>query len=781
MSMRSRLCVVFLAMSLTAIGCPDGEAGSLSLDVSTYLGGSQADFIRDVTTDSQGNSYVTGGTASPNFPTTPGAYDRTFDSSGTQAGQAGPMDVFVTKLDPSGRIVWSTLLGGPNYDRGYAVEVDSQGYVYVAGRAGPNFPVTPGAFQTSFGGGSTSNFYGPQDAFICKLTPDGSARVFCTYLGTTDDQALRDLAIDQDGNIYIARGHTLGTYPWPTTVHRLGPGGGTDAMVLKIAPDGSRVLWATYLGGSRADGDTPSIRVMRRAAQDYPYVRMGTQSSDLPTTAGAYDRTYNGNGDTYLAQLTPDGAGLIYATYLGGAQGGEFSETHGLVLDAQGNAYVAGTTMSPDFPTTAGAFQRVYAGSAGPCTGKTTNYPGDAFVAKISPTGGLLASTFIGGRYGEGTEGVGVDAQGNVYLGGATFSDNFPVTADAFQSSTRGGADLFAVKLAADFGTLLYATYLGGSYVNCVNGIDNDGDYGRTAHVDPSGAFYIAGHTKSNDWPIRQAIQGTRGGNWDGVLARFSPTSTANQAPRVNAGMDEVITRPASVTLDGTVTDDGSPHPPGRVTTTWSKIFGAGTVAFGDAAAVDTTASFSLPDTYLLRLSATDGALQAYDDMVVTVNPQPTTGQNLLADPGFENRGVGWRKVHYGGRSVVATKAHSGTKSQQMLVSTRYTREVYQDVPIRPGTPYDAAGWVKTIGVRGRAGSSISLVWLTAKGTVLRTDVLGVLLGTNNWTRLAGRYMAPANAVMARFRLFTGTNPDGRGAAWFDDHALIPARRPFRR
>jgi hypothetical protein len=194
-----------------------------------------------------------------------------------------------------------------------------------------------------------------------------------------------------------------------------------------------------------------------------------------------------------------------------GGSGNEFTETHGLALDSAGNAYVGATTLSADFPTTAGAFQRTYGGAGG-----GGNYPGDGFVAKISPSGKLVASTFLGGKSGEGIEGIGLDAQGDVYVSGATFSTNFPVTHGAFQASLKGTADLFGSKLSADLGTLLYSTYLGGS----------GEDYGRTAWADRAGNFYIAGEVRSTNFPTANPMQPKYGGGaLDAGLAKFLPIS----------------------------------------------------------------------------------------------------------------------------------------------------------------------------------------------------------------------------------------------------------------
>src|SRR5439155_10330392 len=182
--------------------------GALRIAVSSYLGGSQTDMVRDVAVDGQGNIYLAGSTASPDFPVTSAAYDRAFNASGAKL-----MDAFVTKLAPSGAVLWSTYVGGPNYERAYALELDPQGAVVIAGRAGAGLPVSATAFQPTFGGGDPSSGYGPQDGFVCKLAVTGSALQWCSYFGVGDQGILRDVAVDAAGDIYVAGGTTLGGFP----------------------------------------------------------------------------------------------------------------------------------------------------------------------------------------------------------------------------------------------------------------------------------------------------------------------------------------------------------------------------------------------------------------------------------------------------------------------------------------------------------------------------------------------------------------------------------------
>ena len=468
-----------------------------SLVFSTYIGGSRLDSIRDVTTDSEGNIYITGGTESPDFPTTPGAYDRTFN---------GWHDVFVAKFDSSGKLLWSTLLGGPNYDRAYAIEVDRLGYVYVAGRAGPGFPTTTGSVQPTYQGYYTGKGYADQNAFTAKLTPDGKQLVFSSYIGV--GALCRDLAIDRNGDIYVPlESPNTGREPsgkWFEKAFRDSQGGHGHGIA-KIKSDGSQVLWARYLGGSSDDAAAPSIRV---ADDGFVHLVMQTQSADMPTTSRAYNRTTNGLSDLYVAKISNDGSKLVFATYFGGSKD-EFNEAHQLAVDPQGNLYVATWTASPDFPTTNSVAQPKYGG------GKS-----DVGVAKLSSDGSrLLASTFIGGHGGDGVEGIDIDAEGNVYISGTTDSRDFPVTRDAFQRQHRGGQDGFVVKLSSDLTRVLYATYMGGS-----------GDDGyRSLAVDSKGNLLLAGWTRSDDFPALNAFQAIRRGDWDGTLAMLTTNTSRNR------------------------------------------------------------------------------------------------------------------------------------------------------------------------------------------------------------------------------------------------------------
>jgi len=478
----------------------------------TYLGGAGTDEARDVAADDGGNAYIVGGTMSRNFPTTAGAFQRSLNTAVPDSPGVEQWDAFVTKLDSRGALVWSTLIGGPNYDRAYAVEVDDKlGFVYAGGRAGRGFPTTNGVFQAGFQGGGTG-IYGEQDGFVCKLSAETGALVFCTYFGTNDAQIIRDIAVDPRGDIYLASSHVSGGYVAGVSErfnNRLHAGPG-DFVIAKVASDGKAVLWASHVGGTALEYPS-SVRVDGAA---YPYILLTTRSTDIQTTAGAFQRTYGGNGDMYVAKLTPDTGQLMWATYLGGSEN-ESTETHEFAVDTDGYAYVTGPTQSRGFPTTAGAFQRTYGGGGN-----------DTFVTKLALDGSrLVASTFLGGRANDRAEGVAVGNGGDVYVTGVTSSTDFPVTADAWQLRHNGRADAFATKLSPDFSRLVYSTFIG---------TPSNIEMGRGAATDNTGHFYLIGETPATNWRVVNAMQPHSGGSQDAFVVKFAPggETVVNRARR---------------------------------------------------------------------------------------------------------------------------------------------------------------------------------------------------------------------------------------------------------
>jgi murein DD-endopeptidase MepM/ murein hydrolase activator NlpD len=379
--------------------------------------------------DNGGNAYVTGRTRSSAFPATLGAWDGSLE---------GYSDAFIAKLNPAGsRLVYATYLGGDGVDGGSSIAVDNG--AYVTGRtSSSNFPVTPGAWDGSYGGG---DLYG--DAFVAKLNPTGSGLVYATYLGGSGVDWGSGIAVDSGGNAYVI-GPTLSS-DFPAT-----PGawdgsleGYSDAFVAQINLAGSGLVYATYLGGSGGDNGL-GIAV---DSGGNAYVTGETTSPDFPAIPGAGDGSYGGGGrDAFIAKLNPAGSGLVYATYLGGDGDDQGS---GIAVDSGGNVHVTGWTDSSDFPATPGAWDRSYGG--GVCIGYKPC--ADAFIAKLNPArSGPVYATYLGGSSNDKGSGIAVDSSGNAYVTGETLSSDFPATPGAWDGRVNGGyvdqnRDAFVAKI----------------------------------------------------------------------------------------------------------------------------------------------------------------------------------------------------------------------------------------------------------------------------------------------------------------------------------------------
>jgi hypothetical protein len=419
---------------------PDGS----SLVYSTYLGGWGGDFGRSIAVDSSGNAYVTGRTTSRDFPTL-----NAFQNS----HGGGYWDAFVTKLDLTGSVLlYSTYLGGSgNEDTvalpGGRIAVDSSGSVYVTGDThSTDFPTTDGAFDRTCGTDGPCDG-GHRDVFVTKLTPDGSALAYSTYLGGDGDDVGVAIAVDSTGSAYVSGRTDSAGFPTTPGSFQTAKGAYGDAFVAKLNPDGSDLIYSTYLGGSEGD----RIHGIAVDLAGNAYVTGATNSADFPTK-NAFQPTWKGGtcylppdsylcDDNFVTKLNPTGSDLVYSTYLG-SSGGEHPSA--FAVDASGNAYVTGGTFAGnDFPLV-NPLQAYAGGTCGEPPDTFLCF--DAFVCKLSPSGTLVFSTYLGATGGEGGDGIAVDPSGNIYVAGGTSSADFPITPGAFQTTFRGG-DGFVVKI----------------------------------------------------------------------------------------------------------------------------------------------------------------------------------------------------------------------------------------------------------------------------------------------------------------------------------------------
>lgn len=381
--------------------------------------------------------------------------DIALDNEGNIYLVGGGWRAYVTKLVPDGSAeIFTTYLNGDLDDLGLAIAVDNEGYIYVTGETqSDDFP-THNALQEDFGG----LLWVDGDAFVTKLNPDGSTIIYSTYLGGSSVDIGKDITVDSDGNAYVI-GETQGNgFPLEKAMYSE-ENGWMNAFVSKINSDGSAFVFSTFWGGS--DNDEGYGIALDKT--NNIYITGNTISDDLPTTVNAYQSQYV-RSSAFVSKLNSLGTELIYSTYLsapynGNIGGGEVGKS--IAIDNNGQAYVTGTTNSPEFPTT-GSLQTYYAGGLS-----------DLFVTKFSADGSeLIFSTYLGGDGQEGLTGVDIklDASGNAYITGATNSKNFP-TNQAFQPTLSDNLDAFITIINSDGLSLLFSSYLGGSGYDYGSGI----------------------------------------------------------------------------------------------------------------------------------------------------------------------------------------------------------------------------------------------------------------------------------------------------------------------
>lgn len=345
----------------------------------TYLGGSNDESTANVFLDNNNNIYVAGTTYSNDFPVTTGAFDTTCGTDGNCNANGGTIlaDGYAVELSSNGStLIYGTYIGGEGEDYLTAMAIDDNSNVFLTGQTSSlYFPTTTGAYQKVYGGGS--------DVFVVNLNSSGSALNYGTYIGNSTTQTGSGIVVDKFDNAYIS-GLTQSGYPTTSGAYQTVYGGGSyDGFLTKLDSSGSSLLFSTYIGGNDNDG----MGQLKLDVSKNPILTGYTYSLNYPTTSGAYLTNSNGNLDIVLTKINSTGTKLLYSTYIGGKDSGEFA--YDLDLDQNGNVYVTGYTGSPDFPTTAGSAQTIFGG------GST-----DAFLSEINMAGkgtnDLIYSTFLG-------------------------------------------------------------------------------------------------------------------------------------------------------------------------------------------------------------------------------------------------------------------------------------------------------------------------------------------------------------------------------------------------
>jgi len=385
-----------------------------SLVYSTYIGGSGDDYAWSIQVDGTGSALISGITDSPFFPTTPGAYD-------TSANGIG--DAYVLRLNATGSaLLFSSLIGGSDWDEAWDVAVGPTGRLYVAGYTiSSDFPTCPGGFDGTHAGS--------RDAFVAILSPTASQLLDCTFLGGEGSEIARSIALDALGLIYVTGSTSSSSFPTTAGAYDQTYAGGDDGFISKLNATAGALIYSTFLGGIALE-NLVGLEVSDRGTV---IVSGYTASAGFPTTSGAFDQSFNGSTDAVIVELNQNGTGLVFSTFLGGSAD-EFLRAQ--AIDASGGIYVTGATSSTNFPTTA--------------TGYDTSANGgyDVFVVWMDPAGSMVrCGTYVGGPGTDWAWGLAVRMEGEAFVSGHTTSSTFPANSTSFDPTYNGGLDAFVTRL----------------------------------------------------------------------------------------------------------------------------------------------------------------------------------------------------------------------------------------------------------------------------------------------------------------------------------------------
>ncbi len=530
-----------------------------SIAYTTILGSSGDDYGQAIALDSKGNVYVAGFTQGSNFPATVGAW---------QTVSGGGEDAFVAKLDTTGHVVFASYIGAAGTDVATGIAVDQSGSTYITGyTSSVRFPTTPGAPQPVYSGGAF-------DAFLVKLNAAGSAAVYATLLGGTGNDLASAIVLDPAGNACVA-GFTDSTDLPVQAALQPAPGGGGDALIACLNPAGSAWTTVSYLGGSGRD---EAYALGIDGARNL-YVAGATFSQDFPTTWNAFATSKSGSYDAFAAKLAPGGAGLIYATLLGGS--GSDAAT-ALAVGGAGDAWVAGYTASMNLPL-AGAWQSFPNGGL------------DGFAAHLSADGTtLLASSYMGGSGDDQIWGIALGPAGYLFATGSTGSTDFPVTPGAAQSTAPGGYNAFVAQIdpppscsIAGQVSVSGMVPLGGVSVTLTGSVNG------SVTTDASGKYGFSGLPAGSGYTITAASQGYNFSPANYGFANLNTDQSANFTATCPVSLN-----PAAIFLDAA----GQPGPPIPVATNspacvWPVSTNAGfiNITSGISGAGNGAVTFSVP------------------------------------------------------------------------------------------------------------------------------------------------------------------------------------------
>lgn len=454
------------------------------LSWATFLGGTIGDFAAGVQVSGNGNIVVLGRTRSPDFPTTAGVFDTTIDD----------YDLTLTCFEPSGSsLVFSTVVGGTTWEYPQALALSDDGRIAIGGWSNStDYPALPSSYDP------TSN--GNADVCISLLAPDGSDLLFSTYLGGSGQDMVAGSSFMSNGSLVVAGRTSSGDFPTTPSAFDTSWGGQDDGFVACFDPEATgpeQLVWSSFLGST----DTDWILGLALGSDDGPTVVGQTQSSDFPTTPGAYDDTPS-SFMGFMSRLSADGSTLLASSHF---QNGVPYR----VVSEGATTLVAGYHGPFGFPASVNAFDSSWNGSH------------DCFVARFDDAlSQIFEATLVGGNNDDDVLGLTVDAAGRIIIVGATQSTSYPTTPGAFDTMFGGTAPQstsIVSYLSSDLSQLLYSSYLGppGMAASFANGVAAIG----------VGDVVIVGQGATAGFPVTAgAFDETYNGGGDGYVARMLMT-----------------------------------------------------------------------------------------------------------------------------------------------------------------------------------------------------------------------------------------------------------------
>ncbi len=386
-----------------------------TLLVSTFIGGSSWDNGLSITVEATGDVIISGATGSANFPIAGISYDNTYNG--------GSNDVFVCKLDNDlSSIIASTFIGGGDDDYGYDLTLDQAGNIFVTGRTeSTDYPVI-GGFDLNFNGGF-------EDVFVSKLNNGLSALLASTYIGGSTDEGADAIITDDAGNVFISGFTYSDDFPTAGTPYDSTHNGSGDIFIAKFNNQLSILSSATFIGGSNFE---ESHAIAIDSSQNL-FIAGYTGSAEYPSTQGVFDSTFNGNHDVIITKINNDLSEILASTFIGGA---EDDDCYGLVIERAENVFITGISFSTDYPVTTNAFDDTHNGER------------DIFVSRFSfDLSQLVESTYLGGIDNDWALDLAIDDAGSVFIGGGTYSDDFPIQGSPYDDSFNGGEDAIIAKI----------------------------------------------------------------------------------------------------------------------------------------------------------------------------------------------------------------------------------------------------------------------------------------------------------------------------------------------